>query len=88
MAPSTSTAAQPGPSAAPPPTQEQPKTLDELVQYLTTTTDRPITVNNVLKSFGAKETRDVLLANTLGDGQDPLGVLSPEANTLGYLYIL
>ncbi|EKM56836.1 uncharacterized protein PHACADRAFT_254170 [Phanerochaete carnosa HHB-10118-sp] len=88
MAPSTSTAAQPGPSAALAPAQEQPKTLDELVQYLTTTTGSAATVNGTLKTFGTKETRDTLLASTLGSGQDPLEVLSPETNTLGYLYIL
>lgn len=88
MAPSTSTTAQPGPSAAAAPAQEQPKTLDELVQYLTATTDFAAAVNGTLKNFGAKETRDALFASTLGGGQDPLEVLDPEANTLGYLYIL
>lgn len=70
------------------PAQEQPKNLDEIVQYLTATTDSAATVNSTLKYFGTKETRDALLASTLGSGQDPLEVLNPETNTLGYLYIL
>ena len=74
-------------AAAPTPAQEL-KTLDDLLQYLTTTTDGPAAVNNTLKNFGTKETRDALLASTLGGGQDPLEILSPETNTLGYLYIL
>ncbi|GJE86770.1 hypothetical protein PsYK624_028520 [Phanerochaete sordida] len=88
MAPSTSTAAQHEQSAAAAPAQEQLKNLDELLHYLTGANTTPVSVNNALRSFGTKETREALLASTLGSGQDPLEILSPEANTLGYLYIL
>lgn len=93
MAPSTSTAAQPGPSgqagaaAAAADAQDHVTTLEDLVNFLLTEKD-PSAKNSLLKNFATKETRDVLLASRLSNGEDPLNVLSVEENTLGYLYIL
>lgn len=61
--------------------------LDDVLHQLTTSTN----LNNLhhyLKSFAPKESRDIILASTLSSGQDPLSVLDPQRNTLGYLYIL
>lgn len=61
--------------------------LDDVLTHVTTTTN-PSSLNLYLKSFAPKEVRDSILASLLGSGQDPLTVLDPERNTLGYLYIL
>ncbi|EIW56333.1 uncharacterized protein TRAVEDRAFT_127525 [Trametes versicolor FP-101664 SS1] len=61
--------------------------LDDVLHQLTTSTN----LNNLhhyLKSFAPKESRDIILASTLSSGQDPLSVLDPQRNTLGYLYII
>ncbi|KAF8438901.1 hypothetical protein L210DRAFT_3403119 [Boletus edulis BED1] len=53
-----------------------------------TTDVPPWQLNQHLKTFAPKEVRDVVLASLLPDGQDPLGVLDIQANTLGILHIL
>ncbi|KAH9912361.1 uncharacterized protein BXZ73DRAFT_93201 [Epithele typhae] len=61
--------------------------LDDVVTRITTT---PPTAQlaQFLRTFAQKETRDAVLASTLGSGQDPLAVLDPVRNTLGYLFVL
>ena len=61
--------------------------LDDVLTHITTATN-PNTLNHYLKSFAPKDVRETILASTLGSGQDPLTVLDPSRNTLGYLYIL
>jgi hypothetical protein len=41
-----------------------------------------------LKSFGTEEQKDAILGGLLPGAQDPLALLHPRINTLGYLYIL
>lgn len=43
---------------------------------------------HTLKVFSADEQRDSLLGGLLPGTQDPLTLLNPRINTLGYLYIL
>ncbi|KAH9886665.1 hypothetical protein C8Q73DRAFT_714825 [Cubamyces lactineus] len=61
--------------------------LDDVLQQITTS-NNPSALNHYLKTFAPKESRDTILASTLSSGQDPLSVLDPQSNTLGYLYIL
>ncbi|KAF9220827.1 hypothetical protein BS17DRAFT_680653, partial [Gyrodon lividus] len=58
------------------------------VVFAITTAISPSQLNQYLKNFSPKEVREVVLASLLPDGQDPLGVLDMQANTLGILYIL
>lgn len=52
-------------------------------------TPNPGQLQPKLKDFKPnKETRDQILAGMLPSGEDPLSLLDPAANTLGYLYIL
>lgn len=89
MAPSTSTSNQPGSStvaadtAAAGPTEEL-NTIDRVVQFLLSTEKKATAIQTELSALK----RDVMLTNTLESGEDPLAVLDPENNTLGYLYIL
>ncbi len=64
-----------------------PTSLDDVLQQLTTSTNIN-SLHHYLKSFAPKESRDIILASTLSSGQDPLSVLDPQRNTLGFLYIL
>ena len=61
--------------------------LDDVLNRITTS-DNLSSLNGFLKSFTPKESRETILSSTLGSGQDPLDVLDPQRNTLGYLYIL
>ncbi|CDO75711.1 hypothetical protein BN946_scf184493.g9 [Trametes cinnabarina] len=61
--------------------------LDDVLNQITTTSSSS-SLNQYLKSFAPKESRDTILASTLSSGQDPLSVLDPRSNTLGFLYIL
>ncbi|KAI0758755.1 hypothetical protein C8Q74DRAFT_1299769 [Fomes fomentarius] len=61
--------------------------LDDVFQHITTS-NNPTTLNSYLKSFAPKDPRETILSGTLGSGQDPLTILDPSINTLGYLYIL
>ena len=91
MAPSTSNTTQAGPSgAAAPADVEVENTIDELehlVQFLLTT-QNPQAVLQRLKTISKADSREQLIAGVLPSGQDPLDILDPEAQTLGYLYIL
>ena len=58
--------------------------LDDILTRITTETNQH-TLNVYLKS---KDVPSSVLAGTLSNGQDPLAVLDPHRNTLGYLYIL
>ncbi|KAI0698795.1 hypothetical protein C8Q76DRAFT_757488 [Earliella scabrosa] len=61
--------------------------LDDVLNHITTS-NNPNSLHSYLKSFAPKDMRETILASTLGSGQDPLVVLDPSQNTLGYLYIL
>ena len=61
--------------------------LDDVIQHITTSSN-PQNLKSYLNSFAPKESRETILASTLGSGQDPLSVLDPAINTLGFLYIL
>ena len=62
--------------------------LPSLDDVLTQITIHAPNLSSYLKTFAPKEVRETILASTLGSGQDPLSVLDPHRNTLGYLYIL
>ncbi|KAL7278794.1 hypothetical protein ACG7TL_007803 [Trametes sanguinea] len=64
-----------------------PASLDDVLNQITTT-NSPSSLNHYLRTFAPKESRDTILASILASGQDPLSVLDPQRNTLGYLYIL
>ncbi|THH22530.1 hypothetical protein EUX98_g8166 [Antrodiella citrinella] len=70
-----------------PPQNDIHLTLDQIFTDITTIDD-PKTLNDKFKSFTLKETRDTILSSMLGGGQDPLSILDPERNTIGFLYIL
>ncbi|RPD63474.1 hypothetical protein L227DRAFT_497116 [Lentinus tigrinus ALCF2SS1-6] len=61
--------------------------LDDVVQHITSS-NNPSTLKAYLNSFAPKESRETILASTFAGGQDPLALLDPSRNTLGYLYIL
>ncbi|KAI0350548.1 hypothetical protein OH77DRAFT_1463574 [Trametes cingulata] len=61
--------------------------LDDVFNQITSTSS-PGSLHHYLKSFAPKEVRDTILASTLSSGQDPLAILDPQRNTLGFLYIL
>ncbi|TBU54939.1 hypothetical protein BD310DRAFT_826881 [Dichomitus squalens] len=61
--------------------------LDDVFTQITTNPN-VANVASYLKTFAPREVRETILASALGSGQDPLTVLDPHRNTLGYLYIL
>lgn len=61
--------------------------LDTVLNQITTSNNIHA-LNHTLRIGLPRETRDAILASTLGGGQDPLSVLDMRANTLGALYIL
>ncbi len=61
--------------------------LDDVIKHITTSNNAS-TLKAYLNSFAPKESRETILASTIGSGQDPLTLLDPSRNTLGYLYIL
>ncbi|KAI1791382.1 hypothetical protein LXA43DRAFT_1011288 [Ganoderma leucocontextum] len=62
--------------------------LPSLDDVLTQITTHSPNLASYLRSFAPREVRETILASTLGSGQDPLTVLDPQRNTLGFLYIL
>ena len=64
-----------------------PATMDQVLHDITTTED-PKLLNDKLRHSPSKDARETILASMLQSGQDPLSVLDPERNTIGYLYIL
>lgn len=64
-----------------------PATMDQMLHDITTTED-PKVLSDKLRHSPSKEARETILASMLQSGQDPLSVLDPERNTIGYLYIL
>lgn len=77
------------PLGAPGPSQHQHVTpsLETLVLDITQS-NSPSALNQRLKAFGVRETREPILASLLPGGQDPLSLLDVHRNTLGYLYLL
>ncbi|KAG8832576.1 hypothetical protein FRC17_001087 [Serendipita sp. 399] len=61
--------------------------LEEVVTAATTVTDSAV-LANALKGFLKRDVAEHLLASALPDDVDPLAILNPTTNTLGYLYIL
>lgn len=61
--------------------------IDSLLVDITTSNNTH-TLNQHLRSYGAKEAREMIFASALASGQDPLTVLDVRHNTLGYLYLL
>ena len=59
--------------------------LDDVLTQITTNAQH---LASYLKTFAPRDVRETILASTLGSGQDPLTVLDPQTNTLGFLYIL
>ncbi|KAM5541026.1 hypothetical protein V8D89_005337 [Ganoderma adspersum] len=59
--------------------------LDDVLTQITTNAHN---LASYLKTFAPRDVRETILASTLGSGQDPLAVLDPQTNTLGFLYIL
>ncbi|KAF8526561.1 hypothetical protein BU17DRAFT_82660 [Hysterangium stoloniferum] len=62
-------------------------TLESVVAEITTPTSPKLLLVS-LRNFAKRDIGDTILASTLGGGQDPLSILDPYVNTLGYLYIL
>jgi hypothetical protein len=63
--------------------------LATVVQHITNA--QPTNINalaHMLRSFDKDEQRDAILGGLLPGAQDPLAILNPRTNTLGYLYIL
>lgn len=52
------------------------------------TVNDPVALASALKAFLKRDIAEHLLASSLPNDVDPLTVLNPTANTLGYLYIL
>ncbi|KIY73672.1 hypothetical protein CYLTODRAFT_386258 [Cylindrobasidium torrendii FP15055 ss-10] len=61
--------------------------IDNIFHHITTS-NSPGALNHTIRSTLPKEGRDLILASPLASGQDPLSVLDPHTNSLGYLYIL
>jgi COP9 signalosome complex subunit 3 len=62
-------------------------TLDRVLLEITSSNSLGA-LNQTLRGFAPKDVRETLLASTLPNGQDPLGVLDIQRHTLGALYIL
>ncbi|KAF8644186.1 hypothetical protein AX16_008636 [Volvariella volvacea WC 439] len=61
--------------------------LDTIVHQITTS-NSPLALNHTLKSNLPRDTRDTILASLLPGNTDPLTLLDPVLNSLGYLWIL
>jgi len=61
--------------------------LEDVVTAATTINDAG-TLSMALKAFLKRDVAEHLLASSLANDQDPLALLNPRDNTLGYLYIL
>ena len=61
--------------------------LDSIIQQITTSNNIR-TLDQTLRNSLPKEARETILASMLPGGQDPLAILDPRVNTLGFLYIL
>ncbi|KXN85814.1 COP9 signalosome complex subunit 3 [Leucoagaricus sp. SymC.cos] len=60
--------------------------LDTLIAQITSSTN-PRQLNELLRNI-QNDTREVILASTLSNGQDPLGMLDVRVDSLGVLFIL
>ena len=72
------------------PNPEPSHLMDAIFAQATTNTDGASAgaIANCLRNLGPRELREQALASPLSSGQDPLGILSPELNTVAVLYIL
>jgi COP9 signalosome complex subunit 3 len=61
--------------------------LEDVVTAATTVNDHG-KLALALRNFLKRDIAEHLLASFLPNDQDPLDMLDPKANTLGYLYIL
>lgn len=61
--------------------------LDTLVADALNAKD-DVALNNLLKNYASRETREITFASLLSGGQDPLLLLDPRKNTLAFLYLL
>jgi len=61
--------------------------LESIVADITTSTS-PSQLLNRLRAVVKREVGETILASVLPGGQDPLTVLDPQANTLGFLFLL
>ncbi|KAG8801798.1 hypothetical protein FRC16_011113 [Serendipita sp. 398] len=61
--------------------------LEDVVTAATTVTDSAV-LANALRNFLKRDVAEHLLASSLPDDVDPLAILNPTTNTLGYLYVL
>lgn len=61
--------------------------LEDVVTAATTVTDLAALVQ-ALKNLLKRDLAEQLLASKLANDEDPLALLDPRSNTLGYLYIL
>ncbi|KZT32261.1 hypothetical protein SISSUDRAFT_1028642 [Sistotremastrum suecicum HHB10207 ss-3] len=62
--------------------------LNNVITYLTTENAEPTNIVGYLRSVASKDVGETILASLLAGGQDPLDILNPVQNTLGYLFIL
>jgi COP9 signalosome complex subunit 3 len=62
-------------------------TLEDIVTAVTTVTDQAALAQG-LKSFLKRDVAEAILASSLPNNEDPLAVLDPRSNTIGYIYIL
>jgi COP9 signalosome complex subunit 3 len=63
--------------------------LATIVQHITNAQPGSLSsLAHILKTFAPEDQRDAVLGGLLPGAQDPLALLNPRINTLGYLYIL
>ncbi|CAG8704261.1 16695_t:CDS:2, partial [Acaulospora colombiana] len=62
-------------------------TLEDIVTAATTIPDQGVLAQG-LKSFLKRDVAEAILASSLPNNEDPLAVLDPRSNTIGYIYIL
>ena len=69
------------------PSSQTNLSIDRVLTEITSTNNISA-LNQTLRGFTPKDARESILSSLLPGGQDPLGVLDIQRNTLGILYIL
>ena len=67
--------------------QQNQITIAAVVDAITSVQD-DVLLAHTLKACSTKDLREIAFASLLDDQRDPLDILDPANNTLGYLYLL
>ena len=67
--------------------QQNQITIAAVVDAITSVQDDAL-LAQTLKTCSTRDLREIALASLLDDQRDPLDILDPANNTLGYLYLL